>query len=487
MSKPVIAIVGRPNVGKSTLFNKLIGERRAIVEDTPGVTRDRIYGETEWRGRELTVIDTGGIEPKTDDIILSHMRMQAEIAIESADVIIFLCDVRTGPTADDREIAVMLKKSRKPVVVAVNKCDSVGQTPPEFYEFYEFGFDTELVALSSVHGTGTGDLLDEVLSVLPETENTEDPEAGIRVAVIGKPNAGKSSLVNEIVYPELAAKLNGAKLRGGAFDKIEGLEYFDKVIAIDQSPIGRTPRSNPATYTGVFTLIRVLFAATLDAKERGYKSGRFSFNVPGGRCENCSGDGIIKIEMHFLPDVYVPCEVCHGKRYNRETLQVKYKGKSISDVLDMTVDEAVEFFAPVPSVYGKIKTLQDVGLGYIRLGQSSTTLSGGEAQRVKLATELSKRPTGKTLYILDEPTTGLHSYDVAKLCDILSRLREGGNTVIVIEHNLDVIKTADYIVDLGPEGGDGGGEVVACGSPEEVALVPESRTGVFLKKILATE
>ena len=234
-------------------------------------------------------------------------------------------------------------------------------------------------------------------------------------------------------------------------------------------------------------MIRVLFAATLDAKERGYKSGRFSFNVPGGRCENCSGDGIIKIEMHFLPDVYVPCEVCHGKRYNRETLQVKYKGKSISDVLDMTVDEAVEFFAPVPSVYGKIKTLQDVGLGYIRLGQSSTTLSGGEAQRVKLATELSKRPTGKTLYILDEPTTGLHSYDVAKLCDILSRLREGGNTVIVIEHNLDVIKTADYIVDLGPEGGDGGGEVVACGSPEEVALVPESRTGVFLKKILAAE
>ena len=310
---------------------------------------------------------------------------------------------------------------------------------------------------------------------------------GLITAVTGVSGSGKSSLVNEIVYPELAAKLNGAKLRGGAFDKIEGLEYFDKVIAIDQSPIGRTPRSNPATYTGVFTLIRVLFAATLDAKERGYKSGRFSFNVPGGRCENCSGDGIIKIEMHFLPDVYVPCEVCHGKRYNRETLQVKYKGKSISDVLDMTVDEAVEFFAPVPSVYGKIKTLQDVGLGYIRLGQSSTTLSGGEAQRVKLATELSKRPTGKTLYILDEPTTGLHSYDVAKLCDILSRLREGGNTVIVIEHNLDVIKTADYIVDLGPEGGDGGGEVVACGSPEEVALVPESRTGVFLKKILAAE
>lgn len=273
-------------------------------------------------------------------------------------------------------------------------------------------------------------------------------------------------------------------MRPGAFDKIEGIEYFDKVIAIDQSPIGRTPRSNPATYTGVFTAIRDLFAATPDAKERGYKSGRFSFNVAGGRCENCSGDGIIKIEMHFLPDIYVPCEVCHGKRYNRETLQVKYKGKSISDVLEMTVDEAVEFFASLPSIYNKIKTLQDVGLGYIRLGQSSTTLSGGEAQRVKLATELSKRPTGKTLYILDEPTTGLHSYDVQKLCAILSRLREGGNTVIVIEHNLDVIKTADYIVDMGPEGGDGGGTVVAAGTPEEVALVPESRTGVFLKQIL---
>ena len=307
---------------------------------------------------------------------------------------------------------------------------------------------------------------------------------GLLTAVTGVSGSGKSSLVNEIVYPELAARLNGAKIRPSDFDDIRGLEYFDKVIAIDQSPIGRTPRSNPATYTGVFTPIRELFAATPDAKERGYKSGRFSFNVSGGRCENCAGDGIIKIEMHFLPDVYVPCEVCHGARYNRETLQVRYKGKNISEVLEMTVDEAVEFFANLPSIYNKIKTLQDVGLGYIRLGQSSTTLSGGEAQRVKLATELSKRPTGKTLYILDEPTTGLHSYDVEKLCRILARLREGGNTVIVIEHNLDVIKTADYIVDLGPEGGDGGGTVVACGSPEEVALVKDSRTGVFLKKIL---
>ena len=253
---------------------------------------------------------------------------------------------------------------------------------------------------------------------------------------------------------------------------------------IDQSPIGRTPRSNPATYTGVFNAIRDLFSITPDAKERGYKAGRFSFNVSGGRCEHCMGDGIIKIEMHFLPDIFVPCEVCHGKRYNRETLEVKYKGKSIADVLDMTVEEACEFFAPVPNIYNKIKTLNEVGLGYIKLGQSSTTLSGGEAQRVKLATELAKRSTGKTLYILDEPTTGLHAYDVDKLIKILLKLREGGNTVLVIEHNLDVIKTADYIIDLGPEGGSGGGEIVCQGTPEEVAQHPTSYTGQFLKKIL---
>ena len=352
-------------------------------------------------------------------------------------------------------------------------------------------FIVDIGRFAGVHGgevvaTGTAE---EIMKVVGARQNnlkniTVKFPVGLITAVTGVSGSGKSSLVNEIIYPELASRLNGAKLRPGAFDRIEGMEYFDKVIAIDQSPIGRTPRSNPATYTGVFSAIRDLFAATPDAKERGYKSGRFSFNVAGGRCENCSGDGIIKIEMHFLPDIYVPCEVCHGKRYNRETLQVKYKGKSISDVLEMTVDEAVEFFANLPSIYNKIKTLQDVGLGYIRLGQSSTTLSGGEAQRVKLATELSKRPTGKTLYILDEPTTGLHSYDVQKLCAILARLREGGNSVIVIEHNLDVIKTADYIVDMGPEGGDGGGTVVAEGSPEEVALVEESRTGVFLKKIL---
>ena len=307
---------------------------------------------------------------------------------------------------------------------------------------------------------------------------------GLITAVTGVSGSGKSSFVNEIVYPLLANTHNGAKHALGKYDRADGVEYFDKVIAIDQSPIGRTPRSNPATYTGVFNAIRDLFAMTPDAKERGYKAGRFSFNISGGRCEHCFGDGIIKIEMHFLPDIFVPCEVCGGKRYNRETLEVKYKGKSISDVLDMTVEEACEFFSPVPTIYNKIKTLNDVGLGYIKLGQSSTTLSGGEAQRVKLATELSKRSTGKTFYILDEPTTGLHTYDVDKLIKILLQLREGGNTVLVIEHNLDVIKTADHIIDLGPEGDSGGGEIVCEGTPEEVAQVEGSYTGHFLKKVL---
>jgi excinuclease ABC subunit A len=310
---------------------------------------------------------------------------------------------------------------------------------------------------------------------------------GVMTCVTGVSGSGKSSLVNEILYKGLARKLNHARTIAGTHREILGVEQLDKVIDIDQSPIGRTPRSNPATYTGVFDQIRDLFAATADAKARGYKKGRFSFNVKGGRCEACAGDGIIKIEMHFLPDVYVPCEVCHGHRYNRETLEVKYKGKSIYDVLNMTVEEAMEFFEPIPSIYRKIKTLYDVGLSYIRLGQPSTTLSGGEAQRVKLATELSRRSTGKTIYILDEPTTGLHFADVHKLIEILQRLSQGGNTVLVIEHNLDVIKTADYIIDMGPEGGDKGGTVIACGTPEEVAENPISYTGKYIKKYLAPE
>lgn len=307
---------------------------------------------------------------------------------------------------------------------------------------------------------------------------------GVFTCVTGVSGSGKSSLVNEILYKYLAKKLNRARTIPGKFKKIEGAEQLDKVIDIDQSPIGRTPRSNPATYTGVFDQIRDLFASTVDAKARGYSKGRFSFNVKGGRCEACGGDGIIKIEMHFLPDVYVPCEVCQGKRYNRETLEVKYKGKSIFDVLDMTVEEALNFFSPVPSVRRKIETLYDVGLSYIKLGQPSTTLSGGEAQRIKLATELSRRSTGKTIYILDEPTTGLHFADVHKLVEILQRLAEGGNTVIVIEHNLDVIKTADYIIDIGPEGGDGGGTIIAEGVPEKIADDKNSYTGIYVKKML---
>ena len=307
---------------------------------------------------------------------------------------------------------------------------------------------------------------------------------GVMTCVTGVSGSGKSSLVNEILYKRLAKELNRARTIPGKHKDIIGIEQLDKVIDIDQSPIGRTPRSNPATYTGVFDLIRDLFAATADAKAKGYKKGRFSFNVKGGRCEACSGDGILKIEMHFLPDVYVPCEVCKGKRYNRETLEVKYKGKSIYDVLNMTVEEALHFFENVPSIRRKMETLNDVGLSYIRLGQPSTTLSGGEAQRIKLATELSKRSTGKTIYILDEPTTGLHFADVHKLTEILRRLSSDGNTVIVIEHNLDVIKTADYIIDIGPEGGDKGGTVIAQGTPEEVAANPVSYTGKYIDAML---
>ena len=307
---------------------------------------------------------------------------------------------------------------------------------------------------------------------------------GIMTCVTGVSGSGKSSLTNEILYKHLAKSLNRARCIAGDHDGIDGLEQLDKVIDIDQSPIGRTPRSNPATYTGVFDMIRDLFASTPDAKAKGYKKGRFSFNVKGGRCEACGGDGILKIEMHFLPDVYVPCEVCGGKRYNRETLDVKYKGKSIYDVLDMTVEEALEFFKNVPKIQNKIQSLYDVGLSYVKLGQPSTELSGGEAQRIKLATELSRKITGKTIYILDEPTTGLHFADVHKLVEILRRLSDGGNTVVVIEHNLDVIKTADYIIDMGPEGGDGGGTVIAQGTPEEICEVKQSYTGQFLKPYL---
>lgn len=328
-----------------------------------------------------------------------------------------------------------------------------------------------------------------ILSVYGAAENNlknidVDFPLGVMTCVTGVSGSGKSSLVNEILYKALAKKLNRAHTIAGKHKSISGIENLDKVIDIDQSPIGRTPRSNPATYTGVFDMIRDLFAATTEAKAKGYAKGRFSFNVKGGRCESCSGDGIIKIEMHFLPDVYVPCEVCGGKRYNRETIEVKYKGKSIHDVLEMTVEEALEFFEHIPTIQRKIQTLVDVGLSYIKLGQSSTKLSGGEAQRIKLATELSRRGTGKTVYILDEPTTGLHFADVHKLVEILRRLSEGGNTVIVIEHNLDVIKTADYIIDIGPEGGDGGGQVIACGTPEEIVKVKESYTGRYLKRYL---
>lgn len=328
-----------------------------------------------------------------------------------------------------------------------------------------------------------------VLHIVGAAENNlkqinVDIPLGIFTCVTGVSGSGKSSLVNEILYKRLARDLNRAKLRPGNHEDMNGQNQLDKVINIDQSPIGRTPRSNPATYTGLFDMIRDVFAQTTEAKMRGYQKGRFSFNVKGGRCEACAGDGIIKIEMHFLPDIYVPCEVCHGKRYNRETLEVKYKGKTISDVLEMTVEEALEFFENIPRIKAKLQTLYDVGLSYVQLGQSSTTLSGGEAQRVKLATELSKKSTGRTMYILDEPTTGLHMADVHKLVHILQRLAEGGNTVVVIEHNLDVIKTADYIIDLGPEGGTGGGTIVACGTPEEVCGVPESYTGKYLKPIL---
>jgi excinuclease ABC subunit A len=313
---------------------------------------------------------------------------------------------------------------------------------------------------------------------------TVDLPLGTFIAVTGVSGSGKSSLVTDILYPRLAQEYHRSRQRPGAHDQVLGLEHLDKVIEIDQSPIGRTPRSNPATYTGMFTPIRELFASLPESKARGYKAGRFSLNVKGGRFEACKGEGIIQIEMNFLPDVFVPCEVCHGKRYNREALEVTFKGKSIADVLEMTVTEALDFFQNIPSIRGKLQTLEDVGLGYIRLGQPATQLSGGEAQRVKLSSELSRRATGRTLYILDEPTTGLHFADIERLLGVLQRLADGGNTIVVIEHNLDVIKSADWIIDLGPEGGTGGGQIIATGTPEEVAANPESHTGHYLKDVL---
>ena len=368
-------------------------------------------------------------------------------------------------------------------VVACGTAAEVMDTPGSITGDYLAGRRKVPVPAERRQGNG------HVLTVRGAAENNlrhidVDFPLGTFIAVTGVSGSGKSSLVNEILYKRLGAELNRTKARPGRHDAMEGIEHLDKVIAIDQSPIGRTPRSNPATYTGLFNDIRELFASTQDAKTRGYGPGRFSFNVRGGRCEACSGDGLLKIEMHFLPDIYVPCEVCKGKRYNRETLEVRYKGKNIHEVLEMTVDEALPFFENLPRLYKRVKTLKDVGLGYVKLGQPSTTLSGGEAQRVKLATELSKQSTGSTVYILDEPTTGLHTADVHQLVEVLQRFVDKGNTVVVIEHNLDVIKTADHLIDLGPEGGSGGGTVVCTGTPEEVAAHPGSYTGKYLKTVL---
>ena len=368
-------------------------------------------------------------------------------------------------------------------VVAAGTAEEVMNTPGSITGEYLSG--RRKIPVPRERRKGNGKLL-KVFGAAENNLRHIDVEIplGTFTCVTGVSGSGKSSLVNEILYKKLGADLNRVKVRAGRHDRIEGEEFLDKVIDIDQSPIGRTPRSNPATYTGLFNDIRELFASTQDAKARGYGPGRFSFNTRGGRCEACQGDGLLKIEMHFLPDIYVPCEVCKGKRYNRETLEVHYKGKNIYEVLEMTVDEALPFFENLPRIYNRLKTLEEVGLGYVKLGQASTTLSGGEAQRVKLATELSRRATGRTFYILDEPTTGLHSDDVKKLLEVLQRLVDAGNTVLVIEHNLDVIKSADWIIDLGPEGGSGGGTLVCAGTPETVAACPASYTGQYLKKYL---
>ena len=388
--------------------------------------------------------------------------------MEAADYIV---DIGPGPGVHGGQI------------VAQGTLDEIMAVPESVTGQYFSG--KRFIPIPEIRRSGNG----ETIKITGARENNlknldvEFP-LGKFICVTGVSGSGKSTLINEILYKGISQKLYRSLKKPGKYNNIEGIEHIDKVIDIDQSPIGRTPRSNPATYSGVFDQIRDLFAKTPEAKARGYQKGRFSFNVKGGRCEKCSGDGIIKIEMHFLPDVYVPCEVCGGRRYNRETLEVKYKGKNIADVLEMTVEEALEFFSNIPKINEKLQTLNDVGLSYVRLGQPSTQLSGGEAQRIKLATELSKRNTGKTLYILDEPTTGLHIADVHQLITVLQRLADSGSTVVVIEHQLDVIKVADHIIDLGPEGGDGGGTIIAMGTPEEIASVPESYTGQYLKKIL---
>ena len=400
-----------------------------------------------------------------------RIRLATQIGSSLIGVLYFLVDVGPGAGVHGGEI------------IAAGTVDDIIAAPRSITGQYLSG--AKKIPLPEKRREGNG----KSLKIFGAAENNlrhidvEFP-LGTFTCVTGVSGSGKSSLVNEILYKKLAGSLNRARTRPGKFDRIEGLEHLDKVVGIDQSPIGRMPSSNPATYTGVFNDIRDLFASTADARTRGYGPGRFSFNTKGGRCEACSGNGLVKIEMHFLADVFVPCEVCRGKRYNRETLEVLYKGKNIADVLDMTAEEALAFFDNLPRIRNKIATLVDVGLGYIKLGQSATTLSGGEAQRVKLATELSRRATGRTFYILDEPTTGLHMADVHKLIEVLQRLVDAGNTVLVIEHNLDVIKVADYIVDLGPEGGSGGGRIVACGTPEQIAACPESFTGQYLKKLL---
>ena len=426
------------------------------------------------------------IEMKTVQWYPGHMAKAMRMLEENlnlVDAVLLVLDARAPLSSYNPRLEKLVKN--KPVLFVFNKRDLADPKSDEIGEaFKERG--KNVVYLSAVKGQARP-LLNAMAAITKEkaellkNKNSSRP---LRFMVAGVPNTGKSSLINEILCKSLMRTLNRARCIAGKHTGIDGVEKLDKVINIDQSPIGRTPRSNPATYTGVFDMIRDLFASTPDAKAKGYLKGRFSFNVKGGRCEACSGDGILKIEMNFLPDIYVPCEVCHGKRYNRETLEVKYKGKSIYDVLDMTVEDALDFFKHIPSIHRKIQTLYDVGLSYVKLGQPSTTLSGGEAQRIKLATELSKRSTGRTIYILDEPTTGLHFADVHKLIEILQRLTEGGNSVVVIEHNLDVIKTADYIIDMGPEGGDRGGTVVVQGTPEQVAKCESSYTGYYMKKIL---